>query len=303
MSNLIYDVTIVLPTYNEEDALLSVIKDVREAMKSTSYEYELLVVDDASTDKTLEMAKELADRVIKRTINGGAGAARKTGIANAKGKIIVMLDADGTYNAFDIPKMLKLFPQYDQVNGSRDTEQGTLKLLRVPAKWFIRKIASIMTSTDIPDLNTGLKAFKRDKMLRFLWLIPDGFSCVTSMTLAFLCNGLYVTWVPTVYKQRIGKSKFHPVKDTYKYLLTVIRIVMYFNPLAIFLPLSLFILLVGFLRSLYDVLIADVHIMQQSDIVIITVGLLVAVVGLLADLIVAQARSHTIDETFYVDET
>jgi len=303
MTNYLLDVSIVLPTYNEELALPSVLEDIRKAMSETSYSYEILVIDDASTDKTAEIAKELADRVIKRTENGGAGAARKTGIANANGKIIVMLDADGTYNPYDIPAMLKLFPAYDQVNGARDSEQGTIKLLRVPAKWFIRKVASVMTLKDIPDLNTGLKAFKRDKMLRFLWLIPDGFSCVTSMTLAFLCNGLYVTWVPTKYFKRIGKSKFHPIRDTYRYLLTVIRIVMYFNPLAVFLPLSIFILIIGVIKSLYDVFIADVNMMQQSDIIIIVTGLLVGFVGLIADLIVAQARSNTIDETIFKDET
>jgi glycosyltransferase involved in cell wall biosynthesis len=303
MTNDRLDVSVVLPTYNEENALPPVIKDIRKTMSETSYSYEILVIDDCSTDTTYEVAKSLADRVIKRTQNGGAGAARKTGIANARGNIIVMLDADGTYNAPDIPKMLELFPAYDQVNGARDSEKGTIKFLRIPAKWFIRSVASFLTMKDIPDLNTGLKAFKRDKMLKFMWLIPDGFSCVTSMTLAFLCNGLYVTWVPTKYHVRIGKSKFHPIKDTYNYLLTVIRIVMYFNPLAIFLPAGILILIIGVLRSLYDVFIADVHIMQQSDIVILLTGLLVVVVGLLADLIVAQARSNTIDETIFLDET
>lgn len=302
MADKSYTVSIVLPTYNEEKALASVIKDIREALKDLKQGYEILVIDDASTDKTPEIAKELADRVIVRAVNGGAGAARKTGIVNAKGDIIVMLDADGTYNAYDIPKMLELFPQYDQVNGSRDSEQGTLKIIRVPAKWFIRKVASILTSTDIPDLNTGLKAFKRERMLKFLWLIPDGFSCVTSMTLAFLCNGLKVTWVPTTYFKRIGKSKFRPIKDTYNYILTVIRITMYFNPLNIFFPLCIIILAIGIVKSLYDA-IFYVGMLQQADIIILLTGVLVGILGLLADLIVAQSKSHIIDESFFIDES
>ncbi|MGD9581457.1 MAG: glycosyltransferase family 2 protein [Vampirovibrionia bacterium] len=293
-----YDVSIVLPTYNEEDALPSVIEDIRKALQNLSIKYEILIIDDASSDKTVEIANKIADRVIVRTKNGGAGAARKTGIANAYGKIIVMLDADGTYNAYDIPKMLELFPKYDQVNGARDTEKGTLKLIRIPAKWFIRKVASILTETDIPDLNTGLKAFKRDKMLKFLWVIPNGFSCVTSMTLAFLCNGLAVTWVPTTYKTRIGKSKFHPIKDTYAYLLTVVRITMYFNPLNVFLPISIFILILGFLKALYSYFYT-VHMLQQSDIIIVLTGLIVGMLGLLADLIVALSKSQVIDESFF----
>ena len=300
MSETTFDVSIVLPTYNEEDALPPVIKDIREAMKATEKSYEILVVDDASNDNTPNIARDLADRVITRGKNGGAGAARKTGIAHAKGKVIVMLDADGTYNPYDIPKMLELFPKYDQVNGARDSEQGTIKVLRVPAKWFIRKVASLLTSTDIPDLNTGLKAFKRDKMIRFLWVIPDGFSCVTSMTLAFLCNGLAVTWVPTTYKKRIGKSKFHPIKDTYNYLLTVIRITMYFNPLNVFFPFSILILVIGVVKSLYDYFYT-VGMLQQSDIIIILTGVLVGSLGLLADLIVSQNKSKYIDESFFID--
>ncbi|MEW5818838.1 MAG: glycosyltransferase family 2 protein [Cyanobacteriota bacterium] len=295
------DVSIVLPTYNEEKALLPVIEEIRDALKDLNQSYEILVIDDNSTDKTLEIAKQLADRVIKRSINGGAGAARKTGIANARGNIIVMLDADGTYNPYDIPAMLELFPAYDQVNGSRDSEQGTLKLLRIPAKWFIRKLASILTNTDIPDLNTGLKAFKKDKMQRFLWVIPDGFSCVTSMTLAFLCNGLSVTWVPTTYKKRIGKSKFKAIKDTYNYILTVIRIIMYFNPLNIFLPLSLIILIIGIIKSLYDRLYG-IGYLQQSDIIILLTAILIGILGLLADLIVVQSKSHIIDQSFFIKE-
>ena len=134
--------------------------------------------------------------------------------------------------------MLPHFPAYDQVNGARTSEQGTLPWLRRPAKWFIRKLACYLTGHKIPDLNTGLKAFKRDAMLPWLWVVPDGFSCVTTMTLAFLTNGYAVKYVPTPYRPRIGRSKFHPIKDTLSYLSTVLRMVLYFRPLKVFLPLS-----------------------------------------------------------------
>lgn len=291
--------SIVLPTYNEEEALPSVIQEIREAMKDSEYSYEILVVDDASSDRTVEIAKQHADRVLRRYVNGGAGAARKVGIANAYGKVIVMLDADGSYSAADIPKMLDYFPEYDQVNGARDKEQGTIKFLRVPVKWFIRKVACFLTSTDIPDLNTGLKAFKRDKMLRFLWLIPNGFSCVTSMTLSFICNDLSVTWVPTKYKPRIGKSKFHPVRDTYQYLSTVIRIVTYFSPMAVFLPLSLFIIIGGVVKAVLSHQLVGQ--LQQADIIILLSGLTIFLFGVIADLIVGVSKSRIIDESFFKD--
>jgi glycosyltransferase involved in cell wall biosynthesis len=284
------EISVVLPCYNEEDAIGLVIDDVKRVMDETEYEYELLVVDDASTDRTADIAEAKGGRLIRRAVNGGSGAARKTGIRHARGDIIVMLDADGTYAAADIPRMLSYFPQYDQVNGARTSEQGTLKLLRTPAKWFIRQLARDLTGVNIPDLNTGLKAFKREIMKKYLWAIPDGFSCVSTMTLAFLCNGYAVKWIPIEYHPRIGRSKFHPLKDTYNYILTVIRIVMYFDPLRVFLPLSLLLLVFGIIKTFVDLLFI-VHKMQLSDIVIIMTAILVGVVGLLADLIVAQGKA------------
>jgi len=283
------DVSIVIPSYNEEDAIGPVIDDVRTAMNSTDHNYEIIIVDDCSNDKTVERAKEKNIRMIERTVNGGSGAARKTGIREAHGEIIVMLDADGTYNAPDIPKMLELFPEWDQVNGARTSEEGTMKMLRVPAKWLIRQLAIYLSGVHIPDLNTGLKAFKRSIMLRYLWVMPQGFSCVTTMTLAFLCNGHAVTWIPTQYHKRIGLSKFHPIKDTSKYMSTVVRMVMYFNPLRVFMPVSLLLFFGGLGRGIYDVSVYQR--LEEADILLMLSGVLIGVMGLLADLIVAQGKA------------
>jgi len=280
--------SIIIPAYNEEGAISKVIDDVRIAMKPTDYEYEIIVVDDASTDNTAAIAESKRAHVIRRTVKGGSGSSRKTGILNAKGEIVVMLDADGTYNAFDIPKMLAYFPKYDQVNGARTSEEGGLRLLRIPAKWFIRKLACYLTRTNIPDLNTGLKAFKKDIMLKYLWVIPNGFSCVTTMTLAFLVNGYAVKYIPTEYYKRIGKSKFHPIKDTANYLQTVLRMVIYFDPLKIFLPISAILFLIGLVKSVFNLYLSSS--LQESDIIIITASILIGILGLIADLIVAQRK-------------
>jgi len=146
---------------------------------------------------------------------------------NARGDIIVMLDADGSYETSDIPKLLDYFPEYDQVNGARTSEKGDLKYLRIPTKWVLRKLACLLTRSDIPDLNTGLKAFKKDQMLQYLWTLPNGFSCVSTMTFVFLANGHRVKYIPTAYHKRIGQSKFRPVKDSFKYFKTIIRMVLY----------------------------------------------------------------------------
>jgi len=279
------DVTIVLPAYNEEEAIGKVIDDIKAAMSRSPRAYEILVVDDQSTDRTAEIAEKKGVRVFRRMTQGGSGASRRTGILKAEGEIIVMLDADGSYDASDIPKMLEFFPQYDQVNGARTSEEGTMKLLRTPAKWLIRKLACYLTRTPIPDLNTGLKAFKKEIMRKYLWVLPDGFSCVTTMTLAFLANGYAVKYIPSKYFKRIGKSKFHPIKDTAAYLNTVVRMVMYFRPLRVFMPLSFFLALFAVLKAVITYVLTGK--LQASDVIIFMTAIIVGVLGLIADLIVA----------------
>jgi len=290
-----WQLSVILPAYNEQQAIGRVLEEIVEALLDEPIRYEILVVDDGSTDRTVELAEAFARscwqcpvRVIRGQTRRGAGAARKLGIRQARGEIVVMLDADGTYDARSIPELLAHFPAYDQVNGARTSEQGTLPWLRRPAKWFIRKLACYLTGHEIPDLNTGLKAFKRDEMLRWLWVVPDGFSCVTTMTLAFLTNGYAVKYVPTRYKPRIGRSKFHPIKDTLSYLATVLRMVLYFRPLKVFLPLAGLVIGAGVVKSVLSFLWTGS--MQESDVVIIMAGFMTCMLGLLAEVIVAHHR-------------
>ncbi len=289
------DVTILLPAYNEERAITHVLHEIVAALEDEPLRFEILIVDDASTDRTVDYAERFAEqclrcpvRVIRRPENRGAGAARKIGVREAHGDIIVMLDADGSYPAYAIRDLLRHFPAYDQVNGARTSEQGTMPLLRKPAKWAIRKLACYLTGRDIPDLNTGLKAFKRDAMLPWLWSVPDGFSCVTTMTLAFLTNGYAVKYVPTEYRRRIGKSKFHPIKDTLAYLNTVVRIVSYFRPLRVFFPAAAAVVGLGIAKSIHSW--STTGSMQESDIVVLTAGFLTMMFGLLAEIVVAHHR-------------
>ncbi len=278
-------ISIVVPVYNEQQAIGHDLDLIGETMEASGYEYEIIVVDDGSTDRTAEIAASKEVCLIQHPVNRGSGASRRTGILEAKGEIVVMADGDGSYPVQDIPRLLEHFPVYDQVVGARTSEQGRWPLFRVPAKWFIRKLACYLTGMDIPDLNSGLRAFKKEVMLKFLYLIPDGFSCVTTITLAFLCNGYTVKYVPIDYYQRVGSSKFHPVRDTYNYLLTVVRMVMYFNPLKVFLPISLLLLFVGSLKIVYDIFAYDFHFAPSTLMVILT-GVQVGAMGLLADVIV-----------------
>ena len=287
--------TVLLPAFNEEAAILTVIHQVIEALAEEAIDYEIVVVDDGSTDATADLAEQFAPecwpvsiRVIRCPENRGSGSARKVGIRAAQGDVVVMLDADGSYPAESIPELLRWFPQYDQVNGARTSEQGSLRWLRRPAKWLIRKFACYLSGHDIPDLNTGLKAFRREAMLRWLWVLPDGFSCVTTMTLAMLTNGYMVKYVPVEYRPRIGVSKFRPIRDTASYLSTVLRMVLYFRPLKVFMPLAGFVLAAGTLKSIWS--FRTTGSLQESDIIIMTAGFLTGMLGLLAEVIVAHHR-------------
>lgn len=288
------EVSIVIPAYEEEKAIGMVIDAVTAAMDAAHhrdgqpYRYEILVVDDGSQDDTAIMARAKNVQVSQHRQNHGSGAARKTGLLQARGEIIVMIDADGTYPAQAIPQLLALFPEYDQVVGARESEKGTHRLLRTFAKESIKRLASYLVGQSIPDLNSGLRAFKRELMLRYMYLIPDGFSCVSTMSLAFLANKHPVAYVDIPYFERVGRSKFHPIKDTYQYLLTVIRVVSYFNPLHVFIPVSLGLIGFGVLKSLFDLLLTAT--IQESDIIALLTGVVVGAIGILADLIITQGK-------------
>lgn len=282
------DVSIVIPAYQEEQAIGPVIDAIQAVMAKTQYAYEILVVDDGSQDRTAEIARSRQVRVYQHRDNHGSGASRKTGILHARGEIIVMTDADGTYPAEAIPQLLAHFPEYDQVIGARQSEQGTHRLLRTFAKESIKRLASYLVGKPIPDLNSGLRAFKRDVMLQYLYLMPDGFSCVSTMSLAFLANKHRVAYVPIAYFERLGQSKFHPIKDTYNYILTVIRVVTYFHPLHVFIPLSLVLMGFGVGKSLLDLWLTGT--IQESDIMAVLSGVVVAAIGILADLIITQGK-------------
>jgi hypothetical protein len=159
----------------------------------------------------------------------------------------------------------------------------------VPAKWVIRKIAERLSNSSIPDLNSGLRAFRRSVALPYLRLLPPGFSCVTTLTLAFLSNQHDVKYVPITYAKRSGTSKFHFIKDAYRYILQVLRMVMYFNPLKVLMPPALWLLAIGLAKAVYDLIVHPVRFSVNTVLIFIT-GMIVLALALLADLIV-RSRS------------
>ncbi|WP_304451709.1 glycosyltransferase family 2 protein [Nocardiopsis sp. YSL2] len=291
-------VTIVLPCFNEEEHVVDEVKRICAAMDASDHTYELLAVDDASTDGTLARLRDAEAlyphmRIIAFGHNGGSGTVRRIGSQRARGEYVVWTDADMSYPNERIPELVSILddePGVDQVVGARTQEMGTHKALRVPAKWAIRKIAESLTNTRIPDLNSGLRVFRRDVARPYLRLLPPGFSCVTTITLAFLSNQHPVKYVPIEYAKRAGTSKFHFVRDAYRYILQVLRMVMYFNPLKVLMPPSLALLGLGGAKFVFDQVRHPLYIPNNTVMILMT-GLIIAAIALLADLIVRSRES------------
>lgn len=279
-----FSVSIIIPVYNEEETVLSVIQDVDKVMRGNSWEYEIIVVNDGSNDKSKELLKNcgLSIRLIEHEHNRGYGAALKAGIRYSKNNIILMIDADGTYPINDIPRLLDEIKNYDMVVGSRTGKHVRIPLIRKPAKWFINKLANYLTGTNIPDLNSGLRVTKKAVIEKFIRILPDRFSFTTTITLAMLADAYQVKFIPINYYKRQGKSKIKPIQGTFNFVQLIIRTVMYFNPLKIFLLFSLLFFIPGFIFFVRDILSLNIG---QTTILLLVTGSIILSMGMLADLI------------------
>ena len=289
-ADTVLDVTVVLPVYNEKGHLVEEIDRIRAALEASGKTFEILVVDDGSNDGSGEQLRTIDGiRLLQFRQNRGSGSARKAGTRAARGRVVVWTDADMTYPNDRIPELVDELDGWDQVVGARTSEQGTAKVARVPAKWIIRMLASYLTETKIPDLNSGLRAFRADVARQYLHQLPPGFSCVTTITMAFLANGYSVKYVPIEYRERAGTSKFHWWRDTKRYLIQVIRLVLSYNPLKIFLPIGLLLGAVSVGKLAYDIVDKDFRV-ATSTLVLLLATFQVLAIGLLADLVVRLAK-------------
>lgn len=277
-------ISVIIPAFNEEGGVGNVIGDIRKALAETARGFEILVVDDGSTDCTAERAREAGAVVIAHEMNRGYGAAVKTGVRSASYETIVLIDADGTYPPSAIGGLLEELRACDMVVAARRGSDNNIPLARRPAKWLLNRVAQLLAERPIPDLNSGLRVFRRSDALRFRNLYPNGFSFTSTITLAFLCNDLAVRYLPIDYLPRVGKSKLRPIRDTKNLFLTVVRSILFFNPLRVCLPvalalaaLALFVLAVP--RDTQG------HIYDGTVMVLATCAVQVLIVGFLADVI------------------
>lgn len=297
------DVSIVLPVHNEAPHLADELARIRASMDASEYSWELVIVDDGSTDGSADICKGLPEvRVLSSPRNRGSGAARRLGTEAARGRVVVWSDADMTYPNDQIPRLVAELGDSDHVVGARTSEQGTLKVFRVPTKWAVRRLACYLTRTPIPDLNSGFRAFRRDVGLQFTHQLPSGFSCVTTITMSFLMNGYEVRYVPIEYKRRAGRSKFHWFRDTSRYVLQVIRMMLTYDPLRVFLPIASLLGIVFAAKLGFDLI--DKNFRPAANTLLLGFAVLqVLVVGLLADLVVRLNRPSKLIPPGDVSET
>ena len=284
--------TVIVPVYNEEEALGEAIVELRRALASENYE--LIVVNDGSTDRSTEILRDLRaiDReliVVAHDSNYGYGSALKTGIRQAKSDLIVITVADGTYPISMIGELVSFMDRYDMVIGSRTADDAEYPFVRKIPKLFLKAYASWIAGRDIPDLNSGMRVFRRDLAERFLHMLPDTFSFTTTITLAHLTNRYRVHFLPIGYKVRKGKSKIKPVRDTIRFVNLIARMGMYFAPIRVLTPFIILMLL-GFLLSLgYDVFV--LRNLTDKTIMFLLFGMNTAFFALLADMIDKRNRS------------
>lgn len=271
--------SVVIPAFNEEAQIEAELSGLHEVLGGMGIEYEVIVVDDGSSDATSERAEAGGCRLLKQNSNGGYGAALKRGIAAARSELILITDADGTYPANEIPKIWAEVSQYDMVVGARTGADVQVPFVRRPAKWFLRKLASFLAGVKIPDLNSGLRIMRREHVKRYERILPSGFSFTTTITLSLLCNDYTVGYVPIDYRARVGESKIRP-GHAWQFFLLIVRAIVLFNPLRVFLPIGAVLFVAGASKFAYDI---SQNNLSESAIMGLLGAVLVWSLGLLAD--------------------
>lgn len=272
-------VTVIVPAYNEADHILEVLTRLRAVLETTNWRHEIIVVDDGSTDSTGEVAARAGYRVIRHPRNIGYGAALKRGVAAASHPWILITDADGTYPSEAIPHMLDLGPLHDMVVGARIGPNVRIPIERKPAKWVLSRLADYLAGQELVDLNSGLRLIRTELVRRYQYLLPTGFSFTTTITLAAACNGHPVAYVPIDYAKRLGRSKIRP-RNAFDFLMLILRTIVFFNPLKVFLPLGALAALAGAVKLAYDVSLGN---LSESAIFALLTAVVIWCVGLIAD--------------------
>jgi glycosyltransferase involved in cell wall biosynthesis len=272
--------SIIVPALDEADA----IGDLVRALRASAPWHEVIVVDDGSTDGTGDRAREAGAIVVRHPYNKGNGAAVKSGIRRATGDAILIVDGDGQHRAADAVRLVSHLDDYDLVVGARSaTTQATTG--RRLGNAVLNHLATYLTDRDIPDLTSGFRAARRECMLEFLHLLPNGFSTPTTTTLAFIKAGYSVKFEPIDAEQRVGKSKIKLARDGAKFFLILLKIITIFSPLKIFVPISVVTFLLGFGYAIWTA-VRQSHV-TNSSVLLILLAVVIFLVGLVSEQISA----------------
>ncbi|MGH8507408.1 MAG: glycosyltransferase family 2 protein [Gammaproteobacteria bacterium] len=296
-------VSVILPAYNEEAAVGPQINAIRRVLHSHGMTHEILVIDDGSQDRTVEEALQAGARVLRHAENRGYGAAIKTGITFAEHDKIVIIDADATYPADQIPHLVQVLETADMVVGARTGNEVHIPWLRRPAKWILGWLASRIAGHAIPDLNSGLRAFHRECAKQYFPILSNRFSFTTTLTLALLADDYRVVYHPIDYYRRVGKSKITP-RHFMDFTILVLRMAMLFQPLKIFVPLAFGFGLLGTGKIIFDILslfertstlgwsLFYQPVISTSSILLLLAALQLLLIGMMADGVIRRIAQH-----------
>ena len=286
-------VSVVIPVYNEIGAIQETVDNVVRHMEDSGLTFEIILVDDGSSDGSGEVIGKQTSAQVKSVhheVNRGYGAALKTGLEHARYDLIAITDADGTYPNERLPGLIRALGDDDMLVGARVGKNAKIPAVRKPAKQALNKLANYLSETEIPDLNSGFRVMRKPIVKRFTHILPDSFSFTTTITLAMISDGYQVKYTPIDYFHRAGNSKINPIKDTLRFTQLVIRTVMYFNPLRIFLPLSFALFLAALLVLIYRLITGQGLLI--FGIILFVSAIQVLTTGMLADLIDKTNSRH-----------
>ena len=290
-------ISLLIPVFNEKEAIRETIETCMDVFSKMGEEFEVLVINDGSTDGTEEILNDLPQQVqvLTHDVNRGYGASMKTGLRRAKGDLIAITDADGTYPIHDFPKLLKELKDNDadMVVGARTKKGVQIPLIRKPAKWVINRLVNWVSNRKIPDNNSGMRIFKKSMALEFMHLYPQGFSFTITITLAAITSDYMVRYVPIDYFKRKGSSSmssgFNGIKNFLFFLGLITRITTYFRPLRFFAWPSALLMLTGLGFASYT-LYSEQNVSDAGMLLMLT-GLQIGLFGLLAEVVVRQGRA------------
>ena len=283
-------VSIIMPVFNEVGSVESTAAAIRRKVDGVLEDWELIIVDDGSSDGTDQVVGRISDenvRVLRHSVNRGYGAALKTGILSARHELALIIDGDGSYPVEPVPDMVAAMRDKDMVVAARNRASASQDLLRRLAKAPIHWLANYLVSQRIPDLNSGLRIFSVDLAKKFLHILPNGFSFTSNITLALLSEGYRVEYLPIAYHKRVGRSKVRPFHDGLNYFILVVRMILLYNPLKVLAPVAALFFTGSIVTLVYD--IAVLENLTDKSVIFFTASVQVALLGLLADLINRRA--------------